>query len=105
MNQDTPTSFLLEQTDGPNYLVNGQKIGEASNRNESGCLSLIYKLYKSDEGKYVAQKIEGQYGPNEVSSYVEVKDDLKGVINFFGYNALAKELYDQADIAHVKTVN
>lgn len=98
------TNFLLEQTDGPNYQINGKMIGFVSNNDHHGCISVIYKLYKSSDGKYITQKIEGSGSYEESRSTIETKENEQDVVYFFGYSPLAKELYDQAKITHIEVV-
>ncbi|WP_163832196.1 hypothetical protein [Spartinivicinus ruber] len=101
-------TFVLIQSNDLNLQVKGKMMGFASGHLVQGgeCSEETYRLFKSLEGKYVAHIKAILYKPfHHVSEWAHVEDSLEKITEFFGYNAVAKELYDQAGIHYTTIIN
>ena len=100
-------NHVVEQTDAHNYLVRGRLIGYTSGLVKFGTTAAglgrydrtILKLYLSDKGKYLGQKVVGE------KKLAKSLKNTEAVVEFFGYGDLAKELYDQANIPHLMIID
>lgn len=66
----------------------------------------ILKLYKTEKGSYVCQRINRTQWQGSRDTYEAAicKHDLE-IYDFFGYDWLAKELYIEADVNNFEVVD
>ena len=100
-------TIIVERTDGKDIKFIGECIAAASSSDErahpsySGSVgrSTALKLFVTQGGKYICQRIERTRWQGERNRYEgAVCNSHEEVIVFFGDGWLAKEIYDDAEI-------
>lgn len=107
-------TFTLLNDNEPNVRFTGELVARtasscdnAAGSNQSGQTGRWTELllYKTVGGKYICQQIGHTQWQNERTRYkTEVCDSIEQVIAFFGHRWLAKDLYAEAGIEDVVTV-
>ena len=106
--------FIVERDGQPDLRFTGEKIGSTSNSPDNGHPDFsgstgrwtVLRLYRTDGGKYVCERIQRtQWQGEQDVAEAEVCDTLDGVFSFFGYGRLAKEVYYEADVQAVQTID
>lgn len=101
-------SYLLPNDNAPDLSFDGSVIATVSSRKNEGPRSerwTVLILYKTDGGLFVCQRIGKTTMPGEIEkSEVATYADALGVVNFFGYGWLSKDLYRNAGIHVVDRV-
>jgi len=66
----------------------------------------VLKLYKTEQGNFVCQRINRTCWQGERDSYEAVicRNELE-IFDFFGYSRLAKDLYIKADVNNLEIIN
>ena len=98
--------IILKVTGKPSLRFTGELLAEVnssnieSTGNFSGSTTYWEKLYlyKTARGKYVCGRAEHSLYGNSHTFIVEVYETIDEVKDFFGYEWLAKDLYDEANI-------
>ena len=105
---DVDRTMTIECDNGPTIRFTGDRIAAAasSDNNASGSsysgstgLWTELSLYKTDKDNYICHKVERTrwQGSKDYSS-LEICDSLEAVIQFFGHDWLAKDLYENGEI-------
>ena len=101
-------TYKLKVDNAPSLLFTGQCLASvASSDNQAAGLDYSgqrgrcrsYGLYKTQGGKYICRRIDCTARDDERDCYsAKVCDTLDQVKDFFGYDWLAKDLYEEAGI-------
>jgi len=111
---DMSEQFIVERDGQPDLRFTGEKIGSTSSSPDNGHPDFsgstgrwtVLRLYRTDGGKYVCERIQRtQWQGEQDVAEAEVCDTLDGVFSFFGYGRLAKEIYCEADVQAVQTID
>lgn len=101
--------FTLERDNAPNLKFKGECIGVASskdpyNNNNGRWVNLC--LYKTEGGKLICYQENITCWQGERNKYkAEVCNTEAEVIAWFGQGRVAKELYEDASIENVESIN
>lgn len=99
------TTFTLKTDGAPSVRFKGELIASAWDHFDHTGERDSLDLYRTSGGNFVARKRgETQWENCHDSHAVKLCKTLREVYNFLGYDRLAMELYEQADITPVEEV-
>ena len=99
--------FTIHRDDCPHISFTGELIAEAETSPETARSDYSgstgrwqeLKLYRTKGGKYICSRKDGSQWQGEHDRHeAAICDDHAGIVAFFGYDRLAMELYEAADI-------
>lgn len=108
----TNETFVVMQDDGPDLIFQGILLAEVSDRPADSELNthtsqwIEISLYRTAGGQFVCERGRCTAQPRDPDRYeAAICVDEAGVIAFFGYDRLSKELFDGAGIDAFQCVN
>ena len=106
--------FQIDRDNGASLSFTGELLAKvsSSDNNASGSSYSgqtgrwqVLALYKTEASKYICQRIDRTRWQGERDSrHTKVCTNNNEVIEFFGHNWLAKDLYDKAGIKDIEEV-
>ena len=111
---DPMNTITIERDNNADIRFTGELLGEVCSSPDrarsdfSGSTGrwTVLRLYRTRGGRYVcAQEGHTQWIGEDTRYSAAVCDDVKGVVDFFGYGWLAKELYDECAIDAAEQVD
>ncbi|MCX7069563.1 MAG: hypothetical protein NTW01_01025 [Gammaproteobacteria bacterium] len=100
----TAETFVALQDDGPDLIFQGILLAEVNNRPADSELNthtskwIELSLYRTAGGQFVCERGHCSAQPEPDRYEAAICADEAGVIAFFGYDRLSKELFDIAEI-------
>lgn len=101
-------TIIVQRDNDTDIRFNGEEIASVSSKsayNDGGRWTVL-KLWKTKGGKFICQSIGRTQWQGETDRFsAAIADDEAGVIDFFKHGRLAKELYSEANIDDVQSVD
>lgn len=100
-------TYVLRQTNRPSIKFKGELVAKASSSPDSARCSFSgttgvwqqLSLYRVHDGRLIAYKRDlSQWIGAKANEVAQICSNIQEVQNFFGYDWLAKELYEEAGI-------
>lgn len=96
---------FVERTDATALAFRGRLVGEVSSRRGKVTRWTELRLYRTEDGRYIAEEVGETTNPGEVARRrVAVLANDEKVVGFFGFGSLSRPLYDQAGIVAVEAL-
>ena len=106
--------YTIERDGQPDLRFTGERIASTANSADRGHSDFsgstgrwtTLRLYRTTSGKFVCHRIDHTQWQGEQDGHTaEVCADEAAVMAFFGYGDLAKEIYYEAGIQAVQTID